>query len=657
MRRRKAPPLITENSQAYTFTRRAMVLGAAQGGLAALLAGRMAYLSIAENERYELAAESNRVQLVLVPPRRGWIVDRKGEPIAVNRSDYRVDLIPDQLKEPEAIVGQLAQLLELPAEEVDRINKELEQAAGYQPVAVAENLPFEKYAAVTLRLPEMPGVAPMRGFSRFYPDGAAVGHLIGYVGTANKEEYEEEKDPLLITPGFKIGKEGLEKTMEDRLRGRPGAKRLEVTARGKLVRELSTLSDSSGGTLPLTIDAGLQTYAARRMGDESGSCVVLDCHTGDILCMASMPAYDPNSFSDGISHSEWQMLSADERKPLLNKTLNSLYPPGSTLKPMAAMALLEAGIDPEERVHCAGGYQLGNRFFRCLGRHGSMTMHTAIARSCNTYFYSMARKIGYDSIAVMARKLGLGAKYDLPVVSQSYGTVPDSEWKRRRYATNRRLIERPDWTQSDTLNAVIGQGFVIVNPLQLAVMAARIASGRNCMPQLIGRGHQPAAPLNLAPEHFEKVRHGMWEVVNGAGTAGRSRLPLEGIEMAGKTGTAQVRRLSASAQRGQGGDWKYRDHGLFVFFAPTDNPRYAGSVVIDHGMGGARAAAPVAKDVLTYLFDKQKALDALIPLEEAWGGNIAQRMERDARRWAAAQAIKKNVQQADASESTGRAAT
>jgi penicillin-binding protein 2 len=655
MRRRRPPPLVTENSQAYTFTRRAMVLGAMQGGIAALLGGRMAYLSIAENERYELASEENRFQLVLVPPRRGWIVDRAGQPIAINRSDYRIDLIPDQLKEPDLIIGQLAQLLELPPEEVVRIRKELEQAAGYQPVPVAENLPFDKYAAVTLRLPEMPGVAPLRGFSRFYPDGAAVGHLVGYVGAANKKEYEQEKNPLLITPGFKIGKEGLEQVMEQRLRGRPGAKRLEVTARGKLVRELSTLSDRSGGTLPLTIDAGLQTYAARRMGDESGSCVVMDCLTGDLLCMASMPAYDPNKFSDGIGHSEWQMLSADERKPLLNKTLNSLYPPGSTLKPMAAMAILEAGIDPEERVHCAGGYQLGNRFFRCLGRHGPMTMHTAIARSCNTYFYAMGRRIGYDRIARMARQLGLGAKYDLPVVSQSYGTIPDSEWKSRRYAQNRRLVERPDWTQSDTLNAVIGQGYVLVNPLPLAVMAARIASGRAVDPLLLGAKHAPASPLDPPAEHFEIVRKGMWEVVNGAGTAGRSKLPLEGIEMGGKTGTAQVRRITGS-QRGQSGDWKYRDHGLFVFFAPVHAPRYAGSVVIDHGMGGSRAAAPVAKDVLTYLFDKQKALDALVPLEEAWGGNIAQRMERDARRWAALQAAKKNVQQAESEKSGGTAA-
>ena len=626
MKRKRNVPPVTESSQSYTFTRRALVLGAGEVGVAALLAGRMAWLSIAENERYKLLAESNRVQLMLIPPRRGWIVDRHGEPIAINRSDYRVDLIPDQIEDPDRIVAELARLLQLPGEEVQRIREELAKAAGYQPVPVAENLEFEKYAAVALRLPELPGVAPLRGFSRFYPSGAAVGHLVGYVGAANRKEFEKEKNPLLITPGFKIGKEGLEKTMEMRLRGTPGAKRLEVTARGKMIRELSTVSDVSGQSLPLAIDAGLQTFAARRMGNESGSVVVLDCHSGDLLCMASMPAYDPNSFSDGIGRNEWRMLSEDERRPLLNKTLNSLYPPGSTLKPMAAMALLGAGIDPEAIVVCGGGYQLGNRFFRCLGRHGPMNMHRAIAKSCNTYFYSMANKVGYDVIAKMARTLGLGAKYDLPVVSQSYGTIPDSEWKQRRY--------KQKWTNSDGLNAVIGQGYVLVNPLQLAVMAARIASGRDVAPRLIGKG-PVAKPLGLPADHFEKVRSGMWEVVNGNGTAGRSRLPLPGIEMAGKTGTAQVRRITG-AQRGQSGDWKYRDHGLFVFFAPAVNPRFAGSVVIDHGLGGARAAAPVAKDVLTYLFDKQKAMDALLPLEEAWGGSIAERMDRDAKRWLAA---------------------
>ena len=641
MMKRRNRPVITESSQLFTFTRRAMVLGGFQGLLGAALAGRMAYISIAENERYRTLSESNRVQLRLIPPRRGWIVDRAGQPIAINRSDFRVDLIPDRLKEPDRIIAELTRLLDLPPDEVERIKEELKRAAGYQPVPVAENLPFEKYAAVTIRQPELPGVAPLRSFSRFYPDGAAVAHLVGYVGTPNQEEYKkEDKAPLLITPGFKIGKEGVEKTMEMRLRGRPGAQRVEVTAGGKLVRQLTTLPDKSGGVLPLTIDAGLQTFAARRLGEESGSVVVLDCLTGDILALASMPAYDPNSFTDGISRNEWKMLSEDERKPLLNKALNGLYPPGSTFKPMVAMALLQAGIDPKAHVNCPGGFQLGNRFFRCLGRHGSMTMHTAIARSCNTYFYAMGRRAGIDIISAMGKRLGFGQKFDLPVVSQNYGTMPSAEWKKARYERSAKLVERPDWTESDTLNTSIGQGFVIVNPLQLAVMAGRVASGLDIQPNLIHRKRPAPAALPFRKEHFETVRSGMWEVVNGAGTAGRSKLELPGIEMGGKTGTAQVRRITGG-QRGQSGAWKYRDHGLFVCFAPTANPRFACSVVIEHGMGGARAAAPVAKDVLTYLFDKPKALAALATFEEQWGGTLAERMERRAQSWLAAAAAEK----------------
>jgi penicillin-binding protein 2 len=648
MMKRRNRPVITESSQLFTFTRRAMVLGGFQGLLGAALAGRMAYISIAENERYKLLSESNRVQLRLIPPRRGWIVDRANQPIAINRSDFRIDLIPDRLKDPDRIIAELTRLLDLPQDEVDRIREELKHAAGYQPVPVAENLPFEKYAAVTIRQPELPGVAPLRAFSRFYPDGAAVAHLVGYVGTPNKTEYEKEgKAPLLITPGFKIGKEGVEKTMEMRLRGRPGAERVEVTAGGKLVRNLTTLQDQSGGALPLTIDAGLQTFAARRLGEESGSVVVLDCLTGDILALASMPAYDPNSFTDGISRNEWKMLSDDERKPLLNKALNGLYPPGSTFKPMVAMALLQAGIDPKAHVNCPGGFQLGNRFFRCLGRHGSMTMHTAIARSCNTYFYSMGRRAGIDIISAMGKRLGFGQKFDIPVVSQNYGTMPSAEWKKARYERSAKLVERPDWTESDTLNTSIGQGFVIVNPLQLAVMAGRVASGLDIQPNLIHRKRPAPAALPFPKEHFDTVRGGMWEVVNGAGTAGRSKLELPGIEMGGKTGTAQVRRITGG-QRGQSGAWKYRDHGLFVCFAPTAAPRYACSVVIEHGMGGARAAAPVAKDVLTYLFDKPKALAALATFEEQWGGTLAERMERRAQSWLAAAKAEKEARESAA---------
>ena len=624
----------TAAHQSLAFSRRMLLVGGAQVALGGLLVSRLGYLSISQNEHYRLLAEDNRVQLIIVPPRRGWIVDRKGKPIAINRSDFRIDLIPEQVDDPVRTLRILADLLDLGPDEVDRIIREMKAAKGYKPVQVAENVPYERYAAVTVRLPELPGVQPMRGFSRFYPAGPAVGHLVGYVGAASAAEYEKEKNPLLITPGFKIGKEGLEETLEPRLRGTPGGQRVELTARGKLVRELEPKPDRSGNIVQLSIDAELQEFAARRLGEESGSCVILDCLTGDILAMVSMPAYDPNSFSDGIGRTEWKVLSEDPRKPLLNKVLNSLYPPGSTIKPMNSIALQAAGIDPDESIHCPGGYALGNRFFRCLGRHGSVNMRRAIAKSCNTYFYAMGHRIGYDRIAPFARQLGLGAKFDLPVVSQSFGTVPDSAWKAAKYAKSPKLVERPDWTASDTLNASIGQGFLILNPLQLAVMSGRIASGRNIQPSLLGVRKEPAPLLNLPKEHLDATRGGMWEVVNGDGTAGASRLPLDGIEMCGKTGTAQVRKIVGS-QRGQSGDWRFRDHGLFVFFAPYVNPRYAGAVVIEHGLGGARAAAPVAKDVLTFLYDREKAMASLGALEQQWGGTLA---ERNARRTQAVEA-------------------
>lgn len=600
------------------FERRTFVVGAVQGGIGLLLAARMGYIAVAENERYRVLAESNRVNLSLIPPRRGWILDRNGVPLASNRADFRVDVIPERMQDREATVELLGELLQLDQSEVADLKDKIDRARGFQPVEVASGLKYDEFAAVSVRLPELPGVVPQRGYSRYYPTGPTVGHLLGYVGPASAEEYEKEPSPLLLTPGYKIGKDGLEKQFEARLRGTPGARRVEVTAGGRIVRDLDTRDDIQGNPVRLTIDGPLQDYAGRRLGLESGSVVVMDCRTGDLLCASSMPSFDPNSFSEGIGRVEYRMLREDERVPLRNKVLSGLYPPGSALKPMAGMALLEAGVDPEETVFCGGGYRLGNRVFRCLGRHGPMTLHTAIARSCNTYFYSMAHRQGYEIIAAMGRSLGLGERYDLPVASQSYGTVPDAAWKRRRFDQ--------DWTHSDSLNAVIGQGYMIASPLQLAVMSACLASGKRVRPRLVaGEGPSPGG-FAYDPAHFEIIRQAMSEVVNGAGTAGRSRLPFPDILMGGKTGTAQVRGLGSGGRGGAGVPWRYRDHGLFVFFAPVDQPRYAGAVVIEHGMGGSRAAAPVARDVLTYLFDPQKGLEALHALEAEWGGTAQERL-------------------------------
>lgn len=624
-------PKQSSNSLKERFDRRSFTIGAIQGGVGLLLAARMGYIAVAENEKYTLEAESNRVNLTLIPPRRGWILDRNGSPLASNRADFRVDIVPERLHDPEAAVTMLANLLDFTELQQRDLRDKLEKAAPFQVVPVASGLDYEKFAAVSVRLPELPGVVPQRGFSRYYPTGASVGHLIGYVGAPSREEYDAEPQPLLLTPGFKMGKDGLEQQFEQDLRGVPGARRVEVTASGRIIKDLETRDDVQGQPVRLTIDGPLQDYAARRLGLESGSVVVMDCVTGDLLCMASMPSFDPNSFSDGIGSVEYSMLSENDRVPLRNKTLKGLYPPGSTVKPMVAMAFLEQGLKPDDAVNCPGGLRVGNRFFRCWkrGGHGRVDMAKAIYQSCDTYFYHFAQQTGMDPIAAEARKCGMGQEFPLPVVSQFYGTVPDPAWKLEKYGR--------EWQAFDTVNATIGQGYMLANPLQLAVMSARLATGNKLMPRLRLDGTTPKfASMGFNPSYVETIQSAMSDVVNGPGTAGRARLPVDNVLMAGKTGTAQVVGLNLSD--GKSGPWKYRDHGLFIFFAPYDNPRYAGAVVIEHG-GGSGAAYPVARDVMTFMFDPQKGLEALHALEQQWGGTAQERLDRQYAQYAAAAGV------------------
>ncbi len=609
---------VTQATLQNRFERRAVVIGAVQGGVGLLLAGRMAYLSIAENEKYKMEAESNRVNLALIPPRRGWILDRNGAPLASNKADFRVDIIPDRMQDAPREIDTLGQLLRLTPIEIQDLKDKIEDAKGWQPIEVASGLDWDRFAAVSVRLPDLPGVVPQRGYSRFYPTGPSVGHLIGYVGAASAKEYEKERIPLLVTPGFKLGKDGIEQQFDKVLRGQPGARRMEVTASGRIVRDLETREDVQGKSINLTIDGPLQDYAARRIGLESGSVVVIDCLTGDLLCMASMPSFDPNSFSDGIGRIEWKMLSDDDHVPLRNKVLKGLYPPGSTVKPMVSMAFLEAGLDPHATTFCGGGLRVGNRVFHCWNRrgHGTVDMAKGIYQSCDVYFYHFAQQLGMDVIAPMARRLGMGQEFPLPVASQFYGTVPDPAWKMKKYGRG--------WQPFDTVNATIGQGYMLASPLQLAVMAGRLATGNKLMPRLLLGDDKPKLEsMNFHGDHVQIIQNAMNEVVNGHGTAGRAKLPIPDVLMAGKTGTAQVVSLSVSS--GKGGPWKYRDHGLFIFFAPFDNPRYAGAVVIEHG-GGSSSAYPIARDVTTFLFNPQIALEKLYEMEKQWGGTPQQRM-------------------------------
>jgi penicillin-binding protein 2 len=627
------PTRLTTAHQSITFSRRMLLLGTAQAGVGALLIGRLGWLAIAQNQKYQLLSESNRVQLIPVPPRRGWIIDRNGKPIAINRSSFRVDIIPQQLVDGPRVVTQLTKLLDLPPDEVDRITKELSHSRGFQPVSVADNIPYEQYAAINVRLPELQGVAASRGFTRYYPGGSTVGQLVGYVGAANEKEYEaENRNPLLLVPGVKIGKEGLEQTLEQTLRGVPGGQRVEVTARGKLVKELDPKPDRSGGTVQLTIDSDLHEYAARRIGDQSCSVVVIDVTNGDILAMPSMPSFDPNNFSDGISTNEWKMLSGDDHLPLVDKALESLYPSGSTIKPSMAMALLNAGIDRTQKVNCTGAFQLGNHTFHCDKRHGPVDMDGAVVHSCDVYFYSMCLRVGADKLSPMIRSMGFGEKFDLPFDNQRYGTVPDPEWMMRKYHRK--------WQGYDTVNMSIGQGMVLINPLQLAVMASRLATGRRVVPRLLkNKPIVPQTQLAVDEDHLNFIHKAMWGVVDH-GTAAAAKLPLDGIQMAGKTGTAQTHNLSAS-ERGDytSATWRLRDHSLFMGFVPFDKPRYAAAAIVEHGGFGAAVAAPLIRDTITFLFDRQKAMAALDSFEQSIGGPLEQRVARKTAAWRAANGL------------------
>jgi len=621
------PIRITTAHQSITFSRRMLMLGGAQAGVGALLVGRLGWLAIAQNEKYQLLSENNRVQLIPVPPRRGWLIDRYGKPIAINKASFRVDIIPQQLDKGRDIVPDVAKLLDLEPDDVDRIRKELEQSRGFQPVSVADNVPYEQYAAITVRLPDLPGVAASQGFTRFYPGGSTVGQLVGYVGAASAAEYEKEnKNPLLLVPGVKIGKEGLEKELESTLRGQPGGQRVEVTARGKLVKELDPKPDISGGTVQLTIDSDLHQYAARRIGDQSASVVVIDVANGDILAMPSMPSFDPNNFSDGISQAEWKMLSGDDHLPLVDKTVESLYPSGSTIKPSMALALLNAGVDRKQIVVCTGAFQLGNHTFHCDRRHGPVDMDSAVVHSCDVYFYSMCLRVGAEKLAPMVRSMGFGEKFDLPFDHQRYGTIPDPDWMMRKY--------HRAWQGYDTVNMSIGQGMVLINPLQLAVMASRLATGKRVVPRLLkSRPIAPQTQLAVDQDHLDFIRKAMWGVVDH-GTAAAAKFPIDGVQMAGKTGTAQTHNLSAG-ERGNytSATWALRDHSLFMGFVPFDNPRYAAGTIVEHGGFGAAVAAPLIRDTLTFLYDKQKALAALNAFEQSIGGTLDQRIARKTAAW------------------------
>jgi penicillin-binding protein 2 len=598
-----------DKSRYTAFTRRSLGVSGGMGVVFAVLAGQLYRLQILNGEDYKVQAEDNRVSERPIAPPRGRIMDRFGTELANNRRNYRVLIVSEQatqgVREALDAIGQVIQLTD---QQKKRVLGDIANNKKFVPVPVAENLSWEEFSRINLHLPYLPGVQPDVGQTRDYPFGKEMVHVLGYVGSVSPEDVKDDDDKLLDLPGYRVGKRGIEKAYDREVRGEAGDSRVEVDAHGRIRRELGKHDGAPGQDVYLTIDCELQRFTDQRLGEESAAAVVMDVVTGDVLAFSSTPGFDPNWFNVGVNGPQWRDLTTSDYKPLLNKAISGIYPPGSTFKTALALAAVDAGIaTPDYRVNCNGVYNFGGHAFHCWqhkGGHGSLDLEGGLKNSCDVFFYETARRLGIDRIEEAARKLGLGAITGIELPGEHSGLIPSRAWKQKTY--------KQAWQQGDTLSVAIGQGYVTATPLQLCVQAARIASGKAVSPRMVhsvgakSRPRAEAAKLDFSDDALAKVRSGMNKTMNeGGGTAFAWRIPDPGFEMAGKTGTAQVRVYSqAEHQSGMKSnaslDWKLRDHALFIGFAPVQNPKYAIVCMIEHGATVPHPHVQMARDILLF---------------------------------------------------------
>lgn len=608
-----------EQKRSKSFSRRAALVMAAQSSLLLVLGGRLYQIQIQDNEKYTTKANENRIDIRAMAPSRGRIFDRFGNPLALNQQNYSLNLVAEKIQDLDATLEKLRTLINLRDEDIAKIRADIKNTRKFKPVTIRENVSWEEVSRIEVSSMDLLGVYTEAGEIRRYHYGGTTAHILGYVGAVNEKELESDPDPLLRVPGVRIGKTGIEHTYEKLLRGEAGTSEVEVNAYGRVIREVSREAGKAGVDVYVSLDSGLQHFTQQRLSAEpSSAAVVLDIPTGEVLALGSNPTFDPLAFTKGISKSEWDALLNDPYRPLTNKAISGEFAPGSTFKIAVAMAALEAGVNPTRTVHCPGQMRYGGNTFHCWkrGGHGHMNMSAALAHSCDVYFYKIAEEITIDAIAPMARRLGLGQKLGIELPYERAGIIPDRKWKREKLGES--------WYPGENLVAGIGQGFITTTPLQLAVMIARLCSGLAVKPHLgrymvgVDIPMEEPEPLGFDPRHVLVVMNGMNQVTNAQfGTAYRSRIEIPGMEMAGKTGTSQVRRITA-AERARGIvnnedlPWNRRDHALFVAFAPVSRPRYAISVVVEHGGGGSRIAAPIARDILIEAQKRDSARQAAL---------------------------------------------
>ncbi len=583
------------------FKRRALLLGAAQLAGLGVLANHLHRLQVVDGRRFAPIADTNRFSMQVLAPVRGQIFDRFGRVLAKNVEGFRVTLTPGFGQDVNKSLALLSRIIVLPKDKRAKLALRARRSGPDSPIIIADGLTFEEVAEINLLTPQLPGIQTELSYGRTYPQGNVMGHIVGYIGQVSERALGD--DPVLRLPGMRIGKTGIERSQDTRLRGSGGLRKFEVDARGRILRNLEERPANTGADVVLTIDADLQRRVLQRVSNERrASVVALDVRTGEVVALASVPNYNPDDIVSGITEQTWKRMASAAQKPMLNRAVAGIYPPGSTFKMVTAMAGLEAGvISARKRIRCSGQFKLAKQKFRCWKRsgHGSLNLQEALKRSCDVFFYETAHQLGIDKLAAMAKIMGLGQVYDCGIEEQNSGVVPTETWKIGRF--NR------GWLGGETLLAGIGQGYVLTTPLQLAVMTARIATGRTVVPTLLrresGEDKPVFADLDVREDFLRQIRKGLDAVVNAPGGTGKNaRMAAGAPRVAGKTGTSQVTRRS-SQQSQSSLEWKERDHALFVAYAPADNPRYAVAAVVEHGEVGGRIAAPLVRDCLGYILE------------------------------------------------------
>ncbi len=595
------------------FTRRALMIGAAQIAAMGYLGSRLYKLQIEEGGRYSTMAASNRVSGRMLAPPRGRVLDRAGVVLAGNKLNWRALLIPEETPDVAASLDAFAALVPLAEHERARVERDLHKHRRFIPLMLREFLSWEEMAKIEVNAPYLPGVIVDLGTTREYPFGPKFAHMVGYVAPPNEADVAE--NPLLSLPGMRVGRAGIEFSQDPKLRGRAGSVQLEVNAVGRVIRELDRNEGQQGSTVQLTIDNALQQDVLDVLGDESASAVVLDARNGEVLALTTTPSFDPSLFNSGVSAAQWAEWTSNRKAPLINKATAGLYPPGSTFKMAVALTALEARtIGPNDRIECPGYLDLGDTRFHCWSKygHGALNLRGGLKNSCDVFFYEVARRTGIDRIAAMSHRLGLGTALDIELPGVRSGLIPTRQW---------RMSKGKIWNIGDTIVSGIGQGYIQVSPLQLATYCARISTGRAVQPHLvrsvdgvIQHGAEAAdwPTLGLPETYLKAVREGMWAVVNEqGGTAPVAKLSNPAIQLAGKTGSSQVRRVTREQRergfKSENLPWEYRPHALFVCFAPYDQPRYAVAVVVEHGNAGSAAAAPLGRDIMSSVLKRDPA--------------------------------------------------